>query len=142
MKQNKERAPPLMRLAKDNQSQLRKEILMLNQNVIVLSVSKYSITNDAGKVENEGCTVRYIMNDNLAPFEDEKLVTRGYKPAKATMPIEDYQRFSNVPGLYSLDMVCKVDSTGKATLAASKFSFVSDITNGKATINIKSAATS
>ena len=114
---------------------------MLKQNVIVFSASKYRITNDAGNIENEGCTVRYIMSDSLSPVEDEKLVTKGYKPAKATMPIEEYHKFSSVPGIYSLELDSKIDSSGKVTLTATNFTFVNDITNSKSTSNLKLSAT-
>lgn len=101
----------------------------MTQNVLVQSVNQFRITNEAtGAVENEGATVRYMMTEEMAPFEDRVKSAKGYRPAKATIPYEDFHKFHTVPAIYEVALTYSVDSNGKAALIPADFKFMYGIT--------------
>ena len=85
----------------------------LKQTGIVLSANKFDFENDA-KERVQGCTVRAIMTNNLAPYEDRTgKPIKGRSPAKFSFPVETYDnRIVDAPGLYEFDMELSVDSKG------------------------------
>ena len=110
----------------------------MKQNVIVLSVTRYQITDDdTKKVTNEGCTVRYLLAETLAPYEDTFYSVKGIVPAKGTMPYSYYETFQTVPGLYEATFDNKVDSQGRAALKPTAFTLISGFQNPK--LNLKPA---
>ena len=101
----------------------------MTQNVILLSVARFSITDEkTGMIENDGCTVRYILSENLFQCEDSKKSIKGFVPAKATIPFEDYSKLQTVPGLYEMTLDFNVNSKGEAKLKPTAFKFLSGIT--------------
>jgi hypothetical protein len=104
----------------------------LAQNVIVLSASTFIIKNDkTGEVENTGCTVRYAFSEDLAPKENAEKTIKGHRPAKISLPFEEYAKFPTVPALYEAEIDFNVDSQGKAAIAAKNFKFLNAITVSK-----------
>ena len=100
----------------------------MTQNVILLSVVQFLITNDqTGEVENQGCTVRYCLTEDLSPHEDTKRSVKGHVPAKATIPHEDFDSFKTVPGLYEVTMTSRIDSKGVVSLVPTDFKLISGI---------------
>jgi hypothetical protein len=98
----------------------------MTENVIVLSVSQYKIVNDTtGELENEGCTVRYLLGDDLSPYTDKVRPVKGLVPAKATMPFDAFDKFEIVPALYEAELDFAVDSKGAAKITATGFKFIS-----------------
>ena len=108
----------------------------MTQNVIVQAAYQYRIANDkTGEIENEGVTVRYISTENMAPYEDSAKSVKGYKPAKASLPYEDYAKFHTVPALYEATFGVNVATDGKTTLALKDCKFLSGIVVSKSTGN-------
>jgi len=102
------------------------------QNVIVLSASTFIIKHEkTGEVENSGCTVRYVFTEDLAPKENAEKTIKGHRPAKVTLPFEEYAKFPTVPALYQAEIDFSVDSQGKAAVAAKNFKFLNAITVSK-----------
>jgi hypothetical protein len=103
--------------------------------VIVLCASTYVIKDDkTGEVENSGCSVRYVGTSDLtSPFEDKDRSRKGYRPLKATMKIEDYDKFREVPALYEVTLELDGDSQGNTLVKAKDFRFLSGLPNSKAT---------
>jgi hypothetical protein len=115
---------------------------MMTQNVIVISASHYSFTDEATKRLNEGCTVRYITTDNLSPREDVNKTSKGYKPAKATLPVETYHKMPEIPGVYEATLIMDTNSKGDTTVKPIEFKFLSVLVNkaptaGKMNFNTK-----
>ena len=110
----------------------------MNQNVIILSVTPYEIPNEKGGIENSGCTVRYIMSEDLNPVEDKINPSKGHKPAKANIPYSDYDKFTVVPGLYEATLSAKIASDGKVSLTATEFKFLSGLTVTRTSQTVKS----
>jgi hypothetical protein len=104
----------------------------MNQTVIVISVNQYQITKDnTSEIENEGTTVRYLLTEDLTHCEDKTQKVKGYKPAKANLPYEDYHKFQTVPGFYDLAMATKIDSQGKVSLIPAEFNLIGAISLNK-----------
>jgi len=100
----------------------------MTKTVLVLSVSAYSFTDEATKRLNEGCTVRYAVTEDLTPTEDSEKKIKGYKPAKATLPISDYGKFTVVPAYYEATLDVSVDSAGAAKITPRDFVFKNSLT--------------
>lgn len=98
------------------------------QGIIILSASQYQIKADNGVVENEGCTVRYIATDNLSRHEDVVRPTKGYAPAKATIPYDDFKQIIAAPAMYECAFEMKVDSKGKVSMVPSAFKLIGELT--------------
>jgi hypothetical protein len=112
----------------------------MTQPIIVLSASQYQITNEkTGEVENAGTTVRYLMAEDLSPFEDSVRPVKGRVPAKATLPYEDFNAFSALPALYSVDLDFTPDSKGAVKVSPSNFQHISGIAVSKANIKLNRA---
>lgn len=110
----------------------------IKQNIILLSVSQYCITNEkTGEVENNGCTVRYILTEDMSNCEDKARSIKGYRPAKVTLPFENFDNFNVVPALYEVGLSYNVDSKGNATLAPTDFKFLNGISVIKNTVGTK-----
>ena len=104
----------------------------MNQSIIVLSVAQYQIKNDqTGATEAEGCTVRYLMADDLQHTEDAVRSVKGRVPAKTTIAYGDYAKFQTVPGLYAVSLDYNVDSKGKAAIVPKDFQFLGAISINK-----------
>jgi len=103
----------------------------VTQNVIVLSVSQYCITNEAtNQVEVEGTTVRYLLTDDISPFEDKVKSSKGYAPAKVTLSYDNFHKFQ-APALYEAVISFSVDSKGSAKITPTEFNFISNISIDK-----------
>lgn len=98
------------------------------QRIIIISASQYQIKNDKGEVENEGCTVRYITTDNLSRCEDSLRSTKGYAPAKSTIPYDDFKQIVVAPAMYECAFEMKVDSKGKVSMMPSAFKLIGELT--------------
>ena len=109
----------------------------MTQNVLVLSVAQYRVTDEKTKDVNEGCTVRYLMTENMEQREDTAKAIKGHRPAKATVPFSDYHKFQAVPALYEASISYSVDSKGNAMVAPTEFRFLSPIVVNKATSGAK-----
>jgi hypothetical protein len=101
----------------------------ITQTVLVISASTYIIKDDkTNEVENSGTTVRYIATDDLTPCENEPKTLKGYKPAKANLPIEAYKKqFTAVPALYEATLNLDVNSQGVTTVKVTDFKFMATV---------------
>jgi hypothetical protein len=72
------------------------------------------------------------MTENLAKFEDKARGVKGYPPAKATIPYEDFDNFKVVPAIYEATIDAKVDSAGKVSLKPTAFKFLNELNVNKA----------
>jgi len=106
----------------------------MTQNAIVLSASQYKITDDKGNLENSGCTLRYILSEDMSPAEDRTRGVKGHIPAKANIPFEDFDKLGELPGLYELTMTTKIDSKGVVSLVPSGFKSLGGISITKAAV--------
>jgi len=100
---------------------------------VVLSVMAYSISNEKGEIENDGCSVRYVATDSLKPCEDSKGTTKGYKPLKAAVPLGNFSEFTQVPALYEVVGTVSPDSSGKASFKPTEFKYMGNFTLSKST---------
>ena len=93
----------------------------MQQEIIVMNVSKYDmVVKDTG--ENlKGTTVRYALTSDLVPYEEENL--KGYKLAKTSLSYEDFKNFPTVPGVYQVDLNYNINNDGAAKLVAKNFVF-------------------
>ena len=107
---------------------------MLKQDVIVISASRYKITDDKGSISAEGTTVRFLMGQNLDHTENEGRTVKGLVPAKCNLSYMDYDKLTTVPGLYSAELSYSVDSKGVAKITPSNFTLISplNLANGNA----------
>ena len=114
----------------------------MKQALIVLSAVPFEIrNNETDEIENEGCTVRYILSDDLTPCEETgKRQSRGRPPAKITLEPERYKDFSVAPGLYEVIMNTRVDSKGNASLVPSDFKFLCRLSVSRANPDGKTVA--
>ena len=107
----------------------------MKQYVVIISANQYQFTDEKTGELNEGTTVRYLITHDMAPVEDAKSGSKGYKPGKATMPYNFLENFKDapIPGIYEASFVCNVDAKGKASINATDFTLVGGITISKAT---------
>ena len=103
----------------------------MKQNVIILAASQYQITDDAGKIENSGTTLRYILTEDLSPIENKDRLVKGHIPAKTSVAYEDYHKLGEVPGLYELTMTTRIDSKGTVILVPIDYRFIGGINIAK-----------
>ena len=93
----------------------------MQQDVIVMNVSKYDmVIKDTGEILR-GTTVRYALTDSLTPYEEDNL--KGYKLAKVSLPFEEFAKFPTVPGVYQVDLNYNINNDGAAKLVAKNFVF-------------------
>jgi hypothetical protein len=118
----------------------RKEFITMNekltQNVMLLSVNQFRVTDDKTGELNEGTTTRYLLSEDLNPCEDTKKSLKGIRPAKTTFPYEYYKEFENlpVPAYYEATLGFDTpDSKGNVKLIATGFKYLCGITVSKAT---------
>ena len=99
---------------------------MMIQTALMLSANQYDFIGDDGK-ENKGTTLRYVLSEDLAPFADPMLPIKGHVPAKATIPLGDFDKFKSLPAIYELTMTNRVDSKGKVSLTPVEYKYVCGI---------------
>lgn len=87
---------------------------MIKQNCLILSANSYSISDDNGK-SNNGVTVQYILNENITPYAESEKV-RGYKVAKASLPVASDADLIKIPGVYECEFTLKPNAMGKPEL--------------------------
>lgn len=94
---------------------------VLKQNVVVLSANQYSMTDrETGEI-NQGTSVRFALTDTLAPAEDGNL--KGYKLSKASLGFNDFVAFTEVPGVYEVELRFNVNADGTTKVQAGNFVF-------------------
>lgn len=69
-----------------------------------------------GGQTNEGITINYLMTDSLKPFENLTNGSQGYKSTKCSLPLEQGQNLTAIPGYYEMDCELDTSSQGTATL--------------------------
>ncbi len=94
---------------------------VLKKDVCVMSVSRYQMVNRDTREVNEGTTVRYIFSTDLSPSDSEDL--KGYKFGKSSLNYVDFEKFGQVPGVYSADLDMNVASDGTVKIKAKNFEF-------------------
>ena len=77
--------------------------MRMKQTALLLSANQYSFEDDKGKTV-AGCSIHYILTENLAPHEDLERQSKGYKPAKGSLPYEAYNKTQDVPGFTTLTL--------------------------------------
>ena len=87
--------------------------MKMKQTAIMLSASQYSFEDEKAKKKVEGCSIHYVLTENLAPCADGERPVKGYKPAKANLPVATYDTIGEVPGLYNLEFEFKPGADGK-----------------------------
>lgn len=95
----------------------------IRQDIIIMNVTQYSVTDKETGEINEGTTVRYAMTGVLSPCEEEQL--KGYKLAKASFDSKKFDEFKVVPGVYAADLNYNIKSDGTMTVKADNFEFKS-----------------
>ena len=105
---------------------------LMKQRGIILSASQFDFENKS-KEQVKGCTIRAIVADNLAPYEDPTgKPSKGRKPAKFSLPFEIYDtKIMDVPGIYDFDMELTVDSNGDMKAVPRDLSFVKALVSAK-----------
>lgn len=106
----------------------------MTQNAIIISVAPYVVIDEKTNAKNEGCTVRYLLTEDLTHFEDKSQANqpfKGFKPSKSTVPLNDYDKFPTVPALYELKFSSRTASDGKVSLTLSEYKFLSAISINK-----------
>ena len=100
----------------------------ITQTVIVLSASTYDFKDDSGKAL-KGTTLHYVLASDLSPHEDPDPDRnfKGYRPVKATLPLDAYQKLDVVPGIYNLVLTIEAGSDGKIKTVPIDFAFISGI---------------
>lgn len=93
----------------------------MKSDVVVVSVSRYSMVDKDTGVLNEATNVRYAISSNLLPFADENL--KGHRLVKARLDYKDFQDFPEAPAVYEADINFSVSSDGTAKAVASNFVF-------------------
>jgi len=114
---------------------------MLKQEVIVISASRYQITDEKGSVSAEGTTVRFLMSSDLSHVENATGTVKGYAPAKCNMSYAEYSNFATVPGLYMCDISYGVDSKGVAKITPTGFSLISPLNLASSKAQARTAST-
>ena len=97
--------------------------MKMNQTAIMLSASQYSFKDEKADKMIEGCSIHYALTDSLAPYNDGERPFKGYKPAKATLPVEAYDNIAEVPGLYNLEFEFRPGIDGKLVGTVVGFEF-------------------
>ena len=106
--------------------------------IIILSAARYEIADEkTGKVTNSGCTVRYVMTDDLSPQIDGDV--KGHRPAKANLPYHMYEAFGELPAVFEVSLIIAVDAKGGANVKIEDLDFahmikVSPVAHSKAGI--------
>ena len=98
----------------------------LKKEVIVLNATQYSMTDTETGVINEGTSVRYLMTNSLTPYAEEQ--QKGYKLAKARVDFNNFNDFSEVPGVYEADLDVRINKDGVPTVVANSFTFKKSLT--------------
>ena len=100
----------------------------MQQKVIVLGASPYRFQDERTRRELVGCTVHYVIAENLDPVEDKEKAVKGYKPVKGTLPYEAYEKMPEVPGVYDFTIEVKAGSDGKMNAVPTGARFVDSLT--------------
>ena len=96
-------------------------IMNMKQKVLVLSAVRYEITDDKGKITNSGCSVNYIVSEDLAVNTEGNL--KGHKPAKANLSYQIFDALGDLPAVFDASFTSKVDSSGKINITISDLDF-------------------
>ena len=94
----------------------------MKQNVIVLSAKNWSLTDEQSGQQRAGISIHYLMTDNLASFTDVD-GTRGYIPAKQSIPVDQANTLVDVPGVYEAEFLMRA-SGGKNVLSISSLRYL------------------
>lgn len=94
----------------------------MKQNVIVVSAKNWALTDEATGQQRAGISIHYLMTDNLAPFTDVD-GSRGFQPAKQSIPVDAAQSLVEVPGVYEADFTMRA-SGGKNVLTISSLRYM------------------
>ena len=110
------------RFVPDDDSQ--KGLNFMEQKVIILSANAWSITDDSGKVTNEGVTVFYLPASDLNPVKHSD-TSFGYVPLKVTMPLEFIDVIDKQGGCPAVAIAHNVIKTksGQQVIVPDSFSF-------------------
>lgn len=93
----------------------------IKQDVVVLSAMQYDMVNrETGEIV-QGTTIRYALSDNLLPYEEGSL--KGYKLAKTSLGYNDFVNFTEVPGIYTCNLMFNVSADGTTKIQATDFHF-------------------
>lgn len=98
----------------------------MKQNVIVLSAKNWALTDEQTGQQRAGISIHYVMSDNLADFTDID-GTRGYQPAKQSIPVDKAQSLVKVPGVYEAEFLMRA-SGGKNVLSISDLRYIGSVT--------------
>lgn len=99
--------------------------MKITQKMVVLSTQRYSMTNtETGEIVR-GTSVRYVLSEDLAPVNENGF--RGLKVAKCSIPYDDYDKVTVVPGLYGAEFDVNIGADGKPVLKPNNFKIISDV---------------
>jgi hypothetical protein len=103
----------------------------VKQVALVLAANQYSFLND-DKERVAGSSLHYVLTENLAPVEDTEKNSKGYRPAKASLPYEAYEdSVQEVPGFYNLLIEVQPGSDGKIKAAVTGLEFIRPLVKPK-----------
>lgn len=94
----------------------------MKQNVTVISAKNWALTDEQTGQQRAGVSIHYLMTDKLVPFTDVD-GTRGYVPAKQSIPVDQAGSLVEVPGVYEADFVMRA-SGGKNVLSISSLKYL------------------
>ena len=107
--------------------------MRMRQVAVLLFASQYSFEEEKTGREVKGCSVHYILTEDLSPCYDEERSAKGYRPAKASLPFEVYDKTKDVPGFYHLDIDVQAGSDGKIKAVVTGLEFIRPLVKPKAT---------
>lgn len=93
----------------------------VNLQAIVLSVRRYSFTDDKTGELLQGCKVTYL--DGLEEKEI-KQNQKGLNIITATFPYTDFEKFNSLPAYYNISFELSVNGKGQPFLRAKEAEFI------------------
>lgn len=92
---------------------------MVQAKVLVLKVSRYSMTDDSTGELVQGTKVTYLQDFDSVEKQNQK----GVELALSTMPYEMFEGFSALPAWYNAEFEMSADSKGRLSLRPSKMEY-------------------
>lgn len=102
--------------------------MALKENIVVLFANPYSVDDDKRKGEKvEGVSVSYLYGESMEPMLHPNGAL-GQRPAKCSLPVSSWDKFSSAPALYEGSFEMSIGSDGKPMLRLVDVDFLSFLT--------------
>lgn len=102
---------------------------MYREKIIILHAKSYEMYDETAKEHKRGLTLLYLNKGKLYPVDKTENGTYegGYKPAKASVPVDMLSKINQVPGLYEAEFDLAVSSSNQTVLKLQDFNFVRNL---------------